>query len=46
MATNKNTLDTPGAVKKILTANGFVTQAVPGKTQHKARTATTAKNKP
>lgn len=46
VGTNKNTLDRPGAVKKIQTATGTVTQSVPGKVTRLARTATTAKYKP
>lgn len=47
MATNKNTLDTPNAVKKTRTAVGTVTQTaiVPTKVTRIARTATTALRK-
>lgn len=47
MSTNKNSFDSNGgAVKTIRTALGTITQPVPGKVTRKARTATTAKNKP
>lgn len=42
MSSNKNTLDQPGAVKKIQTALGTISQTVPGKVVRKPRTATTA----
>lgn len=39
MATNRNTLDTPGAVKKIRTAYGTVTQQVATPVTRKATPA-------
>lgn len=45
MPTNKNTQDTPGQVKKIRTAQGVLSQAVPTPLLRKARTATTALRK-